>query len=353
MGSELLLGVRLAPVEKMSVIKVSDVNLTEKVEKLRITAAEQTNLSNDSFDLIYCGCLLENDCTLKSYGLKDGSMVHVLKRRENKEVAKNNSTSMNNFEKNMKTLISVFQSCIGNPLLELAMRQLAKRPEVTENIISFCPDLSDDAVAIAVLQDPDLIIHFSNADTIKKIAKLHPALFEAAQHIASAIHDEAHNIAASSNALIRDENLSDDEEMAADSSQSSDSTQPSNNVNQPRNESNSVMNTDPVLAAITASLFNPNNVSNPDIGSSNSNNMGQITFEMFNQAMQQAFASNPATNNPTNPVQADPPTSGNLVLSLMHDMGLEDDALNIRALRITNGDIEAAVELLLCGFGVN
>jgi hypothetical protein len=49
MASELLLGVRLSPVEKMSVIKLSDINLKEKVEKLRNEAAGQTNLSNDSF----------------------------------------------------------------------------------------------------------------------------------------------------------------------------------------------------------------------------------------------------------------------------------------------------------------
>lgn len=146
MASELLLGVRLTPVEKMTVIKLNDINLKEKVEKLRIETSEKTNLANDSFgeyrkfiniciinynyviktnsivsDLIYCGCLLENNSVLESYGLKNGSMVHVLKKKEDKETANSGFTAADS-EPNLDMLTSVFKSFIGNPLLELAMR---------------------------------------------------------------------------------------------------------------------------------------------------------------------------------------------------------------------------------------
>lgn len=58
---------------------------------------------------------------LESYGLKNGSMVHVLKKRENKETADANMTTSDS-EPNVDMLTSVFKSFIGNPLLELAMR---------------------------------------------------------------------------------------------------------------------------------------------------------------------------------------------------------------------------------------
>ena len=49
MNSKLLLGIRSTPLEKMTVIKLNDINLQEKVKKLRTDTAVQTNLSNDSF----------------------------------------------------------------------------------------------------------------------------------------------------------------------------------------------------------------------------------------------------------------------------------------------------------------
>lgn len=49
MTSKLYLGVRLDPVEKMTVIKINEIDLKEKVEKLRTETAQQINLSNDAF----------------------------------------------------------------------------------------------------------------------------------------------------------------------------------------------------------------------------------------------------------------------------------------------------------------
>lgn len=33
-------------------------------------------------ELIYCGCVLEDEMTLESYGLKSGAMIHVLRKRD-------------------------------------------------------------------------------------------------------------------------------------------------------------------------------------------------------------------------------------------------------------------------------
>lgn len=47
-------------------------------------------------------------------------------------------------------------------------QRLSKRPEVIDNIISSSPGLDEDSVAIAMLQDPDLMGHFTDIDTIKR-----------------------------------------------------------------------------------------------------------------------------------------------------------------------------------------
>ncbi|XP_058809438.1 ubiquitin-like protein 7, partial [Phymastichus coffea] len=261
-----------------------------------------------------------------------------------------------------------------------------------KNIISSSPGLSEDTVAIAILQDPDLIIHFTNAETLHKIAKTHPALLEAAQNIASAVHDEAHNFAVSTaNAAASPgsaqnignssslENLSDDEEMGADSSQSSDSTQPSNS----NSRSQSIISPAQLFAAIqrarrsTSGNGNTSSDALPSIPTSSQSNVtsgGVITFEMFNQAMQQAFATS-AMNDITNSIPSSVPAASTPVpvptsvpvtnqelsspddvqrqITIMHEMGLRNDAVNLQALTITNGDVQAAIELVLNGFGEN
>lgn len=47
-------------------------------------------------------------------------------------------------------------------------QRLSKRPEVIDNIISSSPGLHEDSVAIAMLQDPDLMAHFTDVDTVKR-----------------------------------------------------------------------------------------------------------------------------------------------------------------------------------------
>ena len=64
---------------------------------------------------------MENESTLESYGLKSGSMVHVLKKKESKDTATPSATASGS-ETNINKLTSVFKSFIGNPLRELALR---------------------------------------------------------------------------------------------------------------------------------------------------------------------------------------------------------------------------------------
>ena len=173
--------------------------------------------------------------TLESYGLKNGSMVHVLRRREPELPSFPKCIS----EDGILQLVSAFKSFKENPGLRSALNRIGKKPEVMDNIISSSPGLHEDTVAIAILQDPDLMSYFTDVDTVRRFAEAHPVLVEAAQNIAAAVHAEAHNnVTVGSNSSLSNsqpaaysyslDNLSGDEEMAGDSSQSSDSTQTPN-----------------------------------------------------------------------------------------------------------------------------
>lgn len=369
---EIVLNYRLL-IQASTPIKISDVNLKNKVEELRNEAAGKTNLKKDTFELIYCGCILEDDTTLESCGLKNGAMIHVLRKKTPEEPVLVKPFSDNNISQ----LSSAFRSFNENPALRSALHRLSKRPEVIQNIISSSPGLGEDTVAIAMLQDPDLMAHFTDPATVKRIAELHPLLVEAAQHISTAVHEEAHNAATNSDPSNSNasttaysyslDNLSDDEEMAGDSSQSSDSTQPSL-LN--RYLSNSAVTTAQLAAALSRTgargfPYTGTLSSSSSSSSSRANrNSGVITTEMFSQAMQQAFAFTPiqSSNNastPSTPTSTAATTTATQSVNIqrqlaqMHEIGLLDDSVNLQALQITNGDVQAAIELVFSGFSDN
>lgn len=47
-------------------------------------------------------------------------------------------------------------------------QRLSKKPDVIENIISSSPGLHKDPVALSMLQDPDLMTHLQDIETVKR-----------------------------------------------------------------------------------------------------------------------------------------------------------------------------------------
>lgn len=68
-------------------------------------------------ELIYCGCVLEDDMTLESYGLKNGAMIHVLRKREPELPSFPKYIS----EDGILQLVSAFKSFKENPGLRSAL----------------------------------------------------------------------------------------------------------------------------------------------------------------------------------------------------------------------------------------
>lgn len=68
-------------------------------------------------ELIYCGCILEDDTTLESCGLKNGAMIHVLRKKTPEEPVLVKPFSDNNISQ----LSSAFRSFNENPALRSAL----------------------------------------------------------------------------------------------------------------------------------------------------------------------------------------------------------------------------------------
>lgn len=107
--------------------------------------------------------------------------------------------------------------------MTLVLRQRLSRPEVLENIIVATPGLAEDPVAITIIQDPELLTHMCDANTVRRVVEVHPSLAEAAHYIVAVVHEEAASsatnltVATSTGYSYSLDALSDDEEM--DSSQ--------------------------------------------------------------------------------------------------------------------------------------
>ncbi|KAJ4446849.1 hypothetical protein ANN_13548 [Periplaneta americana] len=350
-------------------------------------------------ELIYCGNILDDDSTLQSCGLKPGVMVHVLKKKEKDIPLPVRSMT----EADVQELVMAFRTFTRHPSYRSALHRLS-RPEVLENIMMATPGLSDDPVALSIIQDPELLVHMENADTVRRIAELHPSLTEAANHIAAAVHEEAAtgsaaNQGSSSGYSYSLDALSDEEEM--DSSQmwfialpmsdncflatlkywrflliivvttpmfqSSDS-QPRGSEGLSRQQSYSTITAAQLAAALASAtgLFpasSRTNGSGTSTGAGPSSSSSLITPEMFSQAMQQAIANVGPNTGPSDAVTAAASSGGSegnpdmqtaasglsRQLQQMHELGLTDDAINVQALQATGGDVHAAIDIVFSG----
>lgn len=199
-------------------------------------------------------------------------------------------------------------------------------------------------------------------------------LIEAAQNIAAAVHEEAHNAAssgssssvASSQATARSysvDNLSLEEEMARDIANFF-STHPMNdNLRFPDPPANnppasSQRSDNPASSTSTGAGGGANQAT------AGNQSTGVVTPQMFMEAMRQVAlaTANPVAQAASSPVASLspilPPISPQATdlqrqLAQMHEMGLQDDMLNVQALQFTNGDVQAAIELVFSGFGDN
>lgn len=244
-----------------------------------------------------------------------------------------------------------------------------------ETIKAATPGLADDPVAIAIIQDPELIVQLSDLETVKRIAIHHPSLIEAANHIAAHVHEETASVnnsraGTSTGYSYSLEALSDDD----DEMETTQAEVPREATPLTRNTSYGTITAaqlaDAILSStqnLTFGITNPDASTTPATAAANiqpttpNTNSNLITNEMFLNAIQHAFSTtpsattgSPAANNTFNaPSNVTEPLESlrrlQPQLRQMREMGLMNDSLNLRALQITSGDVQGAIELVFNG----
>lgn len=331
-------------------IKINNVDLENKVQVFKNQAINAWNNAPNNLELSYCGLILEDENTLSSYGITDGVTIHALEKPTVKPSITVHTKMV------PKDLINAFSTLVIFPNYRLALQRLT-RTDVINKIIEACPTLLEDPAAIALIQDPELIFYLSNPENGVEMIEKHPVLLEAGSHILAHVHEEQASLnpnqpSTSTGYSYSLEALSDDDEEMDSSSETSFSQNPLS-----RNTSFNAITAAQLAAAIANATNTQFNTNSAGIPSQNSGTSNIITNEMFSNAIQQAInfgGSNrsPGTTNNTSQEQQEESFENlnrqwEAQLKQMHEMGLLDDTVNIRALKAVNGDVNAAIELVL------
>lgn len=317
-------------------------------------------------ELVYCGRKLKDEQTLDFYGIQAGSTIHVLKKSwpepEQKPEPVDQAAAAREFR--------VLQAALhASPAYRDAVYKMLSNKESLDQIIVATPGLSNDPIALGVLQDKDLFVLFTDPSLLDTLITSHPALVNAMVLVLHSVTgttppptagSNSRNIPSSSYSEVPGgylfDGLSDDEDdfqqsRATASSSNGAGSRPatlgySGSVG-PRPITQSELATALALASTpessavtpttgaqsTSSSLSP--VMNSGVPST-----APISHDIFSQALQQALqASNiTALQNQWQPQ-----------LQQLRDMGIQDNELSLRALQATGGDIQAALELIFAG----
>ncbi|KAK7913455.1 hypothetical protein WMY93_013666 [Mugilogobius chulae] len=318
-------------------------------------------------ELVHCGRKLKDDLTLDSYGIQNGSTIHILKKSwpepESAPEPVNRATAAREFR--------VFHAALHslNSSYRDAVYKMLTNKESLDQIIVATPGLRSDPVALGVLQDKDLFVQFTDPNMLDELISSHPALVNA---IILVLHSVAGSMPAqSSTSSSRNvstssysdmpggfmfEGMSDDEEEF----QSSPSTGPSNRsgpssgmrpvslshsgATGPRPITQSELATALALASTPdSSAVTPTTTSqvDPSSGVAPMPAGTPVSNDLFSQALQQALQATTTMSSLQGRWQSQ--------MQQLRDMGIQDEELMLRALQATDGDIQAALELIFAG----
>ncbi|XP_078611146.1 ubiquitin-like protein 7 isoform X1 [Branchiostoma floridae x Branchiostoma japonicum] len=327
---------------------LEEVELSESVEIFRTQVASKLDCPTSELELIYCGCCLRDNKTLESYGVTKGSTVHVLRKRTTERQQQPEAAGGTA----VRQLLVALQSALLNPAHREIVQRVLSNPVTMESVIAATPGLASDQIALALLRDGELLMNLADPAQVQKIVTAHPCLVQAATLIATAVNEEAASGGAQGGTSSGGGGLfgmdSEEEDMeTADQGVGGNDSQaatpsPITPVQLASALATAAMNMQPqggqeVLQRPTANTSGSSSATTPTSSTNSAAASGgepagsrpMITQDLFSQAMQQALTA--ATQSQ---------------LQQMREMGITDDALSLRALQATGGDVQAALELI-------
>ncbi|XP_063738170.1 ubiquitin-like protein 7 isoform X1 [Eleginops maclovinus] len=317
-------------------------------------------------EFVHCGRKLKDDLTLDACGIQPGSTLHLLKKTwpesESRSEPVNRATAAREFR--------VFHAALHslNSAYRDSVYKMLTNKESLDQIIVATPGLRSDPVALGVLQDKDLFVQFTDPSMLDVLMSSHPALVNAIILVlhsvagsmpAQSSSSSSRNVSASSYSDMPGgfmfEGMSDDE----DDFQSGGSAGPSHRAGGsvgirpvslshsgatgPRPITQSELATALALASTPdSSAVTPttSSQSDPSSGVAPMPAGTPVSNDLFSQALQQALqASNMSALQGRWQSQ----------MQQLRDMGIQDEDLMLRVLQATDGDIQAALELIFAG----
>lgn len=241
------------------------------------------------------------------------------------------------------------------------------RPEVIRKVVEAYPEFQTNLGAYAILRDSVLLESMKKIDSGRKIAEKYPILIHSAEFVTKTIKEfwTSNKPNLSTLTVQSEDSLSD--------ATSSDSDSPSNSPNQQPMRSASGRNirqisrdqlSAAILAAGSASRNSLSNIAQrnvqqstggPSTSSTSDANRGVIGRSLLTEALSQALSQATASSSSA---REDAMEQGNMErlaeqyateLQTMREMGLFDEMANIQALVMSNGNVEAAINLVLSG----
>ncbi|CAH0399415.1 unnamed protein product [Chilo suppressalis] len=367
--------VKPGPIERH---KLENFALDNTVDSLKTEAEKKSNIPSSSLELIHHGKILKCDATLQDCGVKSGEMIHVVK----KKVLPPPPTPPSYTDAELQQLNTSLRTlgCTPNaPGWTRAMQLLNDETAMSE-IVEHAPSLADDCVTLSLLHEVELLAALgANVQTMRRGASAHPDLPNALRHLLRLVHSGSNTSTASDNAptsgfaysleaLSEDEDADDEDndegernpitqaQLAAALQAATEGASGSGSGS--GSSSRRAGGQDSLLRLLQAADHASDSVT-PTTASGAGRSV--ITPEMFSEAISEAInrASNSrnltgtpmeqstAASSSQSPVARDEDYVSQL--QRMHEMGLLDDALNVRALLICSGDVNAAINLVFSG----
>jgi len=335
------------------------------VGELKKRTASAMSSSADKLDVIFCGQKLNDDVVLQSCpGFSDASIVYVVEKPQ-KTLPQCAVPPPDEAE----ALLTSLQATLMDPHHRAMLTRIISNGDTVQNLIDCVPGLRQDTVAQGVLKYPYLLAHWVTDDNVLQHFAKHPCLYDACQNIMNFLHAEVIRHSGSNldapmlppppppGVNVGDPFESDEEEEEAETANRARGAQGSGPQITPQQLAAALaMATGglaPPRSTAPAANRQPSSSGASASGASASAASPMITADMFQMAMQQALAaSTQQQQQPSGQMQSQ--------LQQLRDMGFLNNSENARALRMSNGDVMAAVEVIISererqeqGFGLD
>ncbi|CAG9116857.1 unnamed protein product [Plutella xylostella] len=371
----IFLGIKVkpGPIERH---KIDNLTLDSTVESLRAEAEKKSSLPSSSLELIHHGKILKDAATLQDSGVKSGEMVHVVKKKT-QLVPTEPKTYTDAELQQIVTAMRTFGCTPNAPGWTRAMQMLNDDSTMSE-IIEAVPSLGEDCTTLSILHEVELLAALgASVHTMRRGAEARPDLPAALRHLTRLVRSRSSNAASTSEpaptsgfaysleALSEDEDA--DDEDAEDGERSTITQEQLAAALQAATEAVSSTSggrgaaQDSLLRLLQAAGEGRSTAAAASSTASPSPSSARqtITPEMFSEAISEAItrSARPAAGTPmeqstaASSSQSPSATAEGYFEQLqhMHEMGLLDDALNVRALLICSGDVNAAINLVFSG----